>query len=371
MWKTDSVQFPALAQRVVHQAAINLIPLELSLSTMGDGDSALAESCTQFHHFMLAMLEDMVNNAGAYGLHPGELEAFLDGRAINAMKRREPKKTEKFLAVARGAADRYQLFLYFLGAVGEPTSMGMMLTEEAYGAVCKHSAVKKIPLETRLAALKRVGLCFGCVQGGVLVSSERYPQMFVGMCALAKASQPPNHFGAFLFCLCEFRRIAGPYVPVYEDYMHPLDAQKRAVADAIHRYALSLGLRVSVTTYWKINYLYKGKHVMCLETSGNTLRLRVDGGPREWYLEQIHERGEGFIRYFLRHLNYCTACSPSHIGGLTKVFGHTKRICCWPSLSFRIQNPGMDDLENIERFIDFRCAAIQNEKKGAAHAVFL
>lgn len=190
----SKTEYPTYVHMIIHKAAINLTSLEMSLSGMED--PSLINSCTQFYHFMRDLLGDLYENADAYVVRPGELEAFLSGRAINAMKQREPQKTNARLSTARNAAALYQHFLYFLG-----------------------------------------------------------------------------------------------------------------------------------------------------------------------------EHGESFKRYFLRHLNYCTACSTSHIGGITDIFGYRKRICCCPNPSFRIHNPSADDLENIKKMIQIRLEAVEAQKKPSVGSV--
>jgi hypothetical protein len=102
---------------------------------------------------------------------------------------------------------------------------------------------------------------------------------------------------------------------------------------------------------------------MCIDTDNrignkngliNTARLKIDGTSNgsEAYLEKISKQGSKFITYFNIHMNYCTACSTSHIGWIKNIFGRNVRLCGYPH--FRITSPSEKDLAYIKKFIEFR-----------------
>ena len=92
----------------------------------------------------------------------------------------------------------------------------------------------------------------------------------------------------------------------------------------------------------------------------NNARIRVNGGNTDHYIDNISNKGSEFVRYFMKHLNYCTGCSTSHLGWQRKLFGRTVRLCCEPH--FRIVNPSNIDMDNIVEFIQLRKKEILFEK---------
>lgn len=110
---------------------------------------------------------------------------------------------------------------------------------------------------------------------------------------------------------------------------------------------------------------------MCIDTddrfehkSGlvNTVRIRVNGtnhGSKE-YINKISEQGNEFVKYFMKHMNYCTACSTSHMGWKQNVFDRNVRLCGQPS--FRIIEPQEKDIGCVKKFIELRKEMITLEK---------
>ena len=86
----------------------------------------------------------------------------------------------------------------------------------------------------------------------------------------------------------------------------------------------------------------------------------MNGGNTDHYIDNIANKGKNFIDYLRKHMNYCTACSTSHIGWQRELFGHKVRLCCEPH--FRIGNPSIDDINNIIAFIQLRMKEILFEK---------
>jgi hypothetical protein len=268
-----------------------------------------------------------------------------------------------------------------LGNLGERKGDSLLIPAAAYLDKKKYfdktlepkikNLLNQVPYKVRMDALKRVGFIINENPDNTVIISEKYPKMLYAMSELAKAAGKVKTFGEHNFAFCDFRQIFSGYTPKYEDVMITLTVEQREVIDKVHALAKEMKLVSSCTTYWKINYHFKSVQVMCIDTDErfdyktgqiNSVRIRINGtnlGAPE-YLDRIYEEGDAFVKYFMRHKNYCTGCSTSHIGWTKNVFGRNVRLCGHPS--FRIVNPTEGDLDYIKKFIEFRKEMILLEK---------
>lgn len=359
----ELTEFPSTVHRNIYCAARQLTPLARSVAGITDG--ALKASCEAYHAFTLEMLSDMYEHPEAYGLPVMELEKFLGGKKLNSVRRKYPAQTEKLRSQTYNAVNGYQVFLCALARESEVQGGALLLPPGVLEAAGKRACgpSSPIPLNQRLEALKRVGLL---PEGDRLVS-VRHPDMFAGMCALAKSSEKMSSFGYFAFQNLEFRNIGAKYKPAYEDYMNPLVAARRAIADEIHGSALALKARPACNTFWKVDYKYKGAQVMCLENEHGDLGIRITGTYGWDDPALINSRLEGespeFGKYILRHIWGCTGCSTTHLGAFATILGQKRRVCMSGGIGFRWWNPTAGDLEAIQKCLAFRCEII-DELKG-------
>lgn len=376
----SNTDFPTIAHRSIYLMAIRQTPLDISLANASATDELL-KSCRQYHAFVMNMLSDMYNDPLAFGIKAGEYDEFLSGKKENAMKQKLPAKTKAIRSETGNAVPSYFRLLNRFAQFGEVAADGFAITEADYAAIRKnydYSFAKKpegieklIPYKVRLDAFAKSGLMVEeLADGSAKLTNGVYPEMFLAFSKLAKSGRNEKPFGEHNFMFTDFRQIWDRFIPGYEDVTRVLPDTQKEVLDKVCELARSLKLRESCTTYWKVNYHYKGKHVMCIDTETdwmgeryprcNNTRIRVNGAHTKSYTDNIAEKGEEFVKYFMQHLNYCTACSTSHSGWQREMFGRTVRLCSEPH--FRITNPGMEDLEYIEEFIKLRIEEIHLEK---------
>lgn len=375
--------FPSRVHRIIYITALRQTPLSLSLADTGGMEPSLIESCNAYYAYIQSMLSDMYENADSWHLGAGVLDKFLNGKKENAMKQKQPARTLVLRSETYNSVPHYFRFLFTLGQLGNVENQCLMVPAEAYKKIRTvydrefaqkpTGTQKNIAYSDRLKAFQRAGLYVTeQTDGSAKVTCVPYPTMFQAMCVLAKSAAHVKTFGEHNFMFCDFRQIERSYNPCYEDVVSPLSDDQRAVADAIHQMALAMKLRVSCTTYWKVNYHYKGKHVMCLDTDDfngektglcHNVRFRINGSHDDRYLEMITGEGDAFKQYLMKHLNYCTACSTSHLGWFKEMWGRKVRLCCEPH--FRIINPKNTDLKYIRKFIELRMDMIRLEKDEA------
>lgn len=372
--------FPTAVHREIHIAALQLTPPERSLSGMTD--PVLRESCLDYYAFVCDMLADMYADPDNWGQQPGALEAFLYGRKPNQAKRHEPAKVDAQRSIVFSAVPSYQNLLRRLGEAGVCNREGLLVPSEAYQTVRKrHDASlskgktndNRIPYEQRWQALGRVGLSLQALpDGGAQLRCQTHPGMFLALSALAK-SAPNTKTGGVGFQQCEFRQIASSYQPGYQDVVQPLDDAMRARADALHQALRAHKCSASCTTYWKVNYKYRNEQVCCIGTNGNALEVRVNGcygwDDPEIVNKRLRDFEPAFQRYVLRHLQYCTGCSGSHLGCFTTVLEKKKRVCGGGSIGFRVYDPDDVDIACFLRLLELRRAVIDENRMRKKNAV--
>lgn len=348
--------FPTLVHRNIYAAARRVTPLDRSLRDMADGE--MKESGRAFHAFLMDLFSDMYEDPAAYGLPAGLLEEFLHGRKLNGARRQEPAKTERLRSQTVNAVYGYQSLLYLLARGGEVQGGRLKLSPGVLEDAARRTgtASSPIPLDVRLSGLARAGLV---LEGDEMVSL-RHPGMFPAMHALSGASEKMSSSGFFAFQNLEFRNIAAPYKPVYEDYVNPLTASRRAAADRIDACARDLGMRPACNTFWKVDYKYKGVQALCLENATGDLAIRVSE-TYSWddpglINTRLAKQSPEFQRHILRHLWGCTGCSASHLGAFVTILGHKRRVCMGGGIGLRWTNPGPEDLPFI-----FECLKMRRE----------
>ena len=374
--------FPSRVHRLIYLTALRQTPLVNSLKETQGVDESVLDSCKQYHEFVMDMLSLMYQNPDSFGMKPGQYEVFLGGKKENAMKQLIPLKTLEIRSETCNTVPSYFRLLHRFAQFGTANDQSLTIAEETYLNIRKNydadydkkkNTEKSIPYSVRISALNEVGLNLQeLADGSILITNEKYPNMFLAMSLLSKAGWGKKPYGEHNFIYTDFRQIWNEkHLPNYEDFMRVLPDEQKEVIDQVRESAKALGLRESCKTYWKVDYHYKSKHVMLIDSEFdwqgeknprcNNTRIRVNGGNTDHYIDNIASKGDDFIQYFRKHMNYCTACSTSHIGWQRDLFGHKVRLCCEPH--FRITNPSMSDVDNVVKFIQLRNQEILFEKE--------
>ncbi|BCN31005.1 hypothetical protein [Anaeromicropila herbilytica] len=373
--------FPTYVHKVIYLNALRQTPIERSLACTEGIDQEMVRSCQEYYSFVMEMHSDMYEDPSAWGMNPGEYDEFLGDAKENGMKQKYPSKTKALRSKARNCIQPYQHLLLSLGKIGRLTNNALTLPNEEYYGIKKFFDVKLnpklknllnvVPYQVRMNAFQRVGLIITESDDGVTITSNRYPNMLQAMTELARSSEYVETFGGHNFHHTDFRQIFYRYTPKFDDVVQPLIDSHRDIIDQVHALAPELGLTSDCSTYWKVNYHYKGVHVMCIDTDDrfehrsklvNTVRVRINGAMSDLplYLDKIKGQGVEFVNYFMRHLSYCTACSTTHLGWKCEVFGRNVRVCGSPT--FQIINPSELDIEYIRKFVELRKEIIDLEK---------
>ena len=360
---TNQRDFPSTVHRGVYAFARGITPLEYSLAVVTDCN--MRESCTDYHNFIVDTLSDMYDNTEAYYLPVGQLEKFLCGKKLNGMKQKFPSKTKAMLSQERNTTHGYILLFYMLGKTGIMNGNSLIISDEDMELISKNvnTPTSPISLEKRLKALARMG--FLRTDSGFV--STRYPNMFPAMCAFAKRAAKPSGFDFFLFSICEFRNIYKKHRPSWEDYFRPLATDQREMAYRLHDFAVKNKMKPVISTYWKVDYKYKGTQVMCIGSEGDRERLldvRIVGAYNWENHALINDRlakeSPELQKLVLRHIWRCDACATSHLGMHIKVLGKRQRVCGGGQIGFRWRNPAADDFEALRKLIQLRCDFIDN-----------
>ena len=94
------------------------------------------------------------------------------------------------------------------------------------------------------------------------------------------------------------------------------------------------------------------------------VRARICGPINSSYLENVEKCGEDFKKYFMRHLNLCSGCTPSHLAdtsAIRYIFGRKVRFC---SADIAAVFPGftIQDLPYMSKYIELRINEIERSR---------
>lgn len=375
----DKTEFPSMVHRQIYFQALRLTPVEVSLKEVPAEWEALTGSCRDYAAYVRTLLGDMYQEPDSYGMRPGAMEQFLDGKKINRFQRICPAKVDALRSELHDSVYQYFRYLLALGTAGEVEGQRLVIPAAEYKKIrlrfdksCnpkRKIADNRIPYQTRLAALERTGLFIIEQEGAAIVSSKSYPAMLPAMQALAKSAGNVKTFGKQGFYNCEFRQLFHRYTPQYEDVMRPLPKPLRETADNFYDLAMEWKLRPSCTTFWKVNFTWKSTFVVQMSTDGNHLIIRVCGAYRwedqPFFNRLLAEKSVELQKYAVRHLNYCTGCASKHLGMFTEVLGKRKRVCGGGEIGFRVTDPTPEEFLYFKELIQMRQNFIsaQNEAK--------
>ena len=382
--------FPTLLHREIYMKALRLVPPEVSLAELEKTDPIMAASGREFYNFMLELYSDMYCNPDAYGMTPGAYEDFAAGRHYSFIRLRV-KNTGNFYDLSGAQISSYENFIREIALYCNISDGCCYLTYDDFEKVKdlkRITAVKGqhllLPIETVMKNLERVGLYF-CDNGKrIQVISEIYPNMFLSASALKHAVEDTINnpvskklkyfFGEYIDTL-EFRLLQGIYYPNFEDQIRSLSDKDREAVIALDALTKEYKLRPNYKASQNgFEYKYKGQYVMGVWTNGcfaepnskhsswiRYVRCRIAGPVNSSYLENVEKFGDDFKKYFMRHLNLCSGCTPWHLADTSAVryiFGRKVRFCS-DNIAAVFAGFTMDDLPYIKRFIELRIDQIK------------
>ena len=389
-FERNTTEFPTMVHRDIYMKALRLIPPEVSLAELEKTDPIMAASGREFYNFMLELYGDMYCNPEAYDMTPGVYEAFAAGRKWGNIRLRL-KDSCDYYDLSGAQIESYVRFINEIALYCHISENCCYLSYENFEKVKnlkRVTAVKGqhllLPIETVMKNLERVGLYF-CDNGKrIQVISEIYPNMFLSASALKHAVEDTINnpvskklkyfFGEYIDTL-EYRLLHGIYYPDFEDQIRFLSDKDREAVIALDTLAKEYKLRPNYKASQNgFEYKYKGQYVMGVWTNGcfvepnskhsswiRYVRCRIAGPVNSSYLENVEKFGDDFKKYFMRHLNLCSGCTPWHLADTSAVryiFGRKVRFCS-DDIAAVFAGFTMDDLPYIKRFIELRIDQIK------------
>lgn len=377
----EQKRFPTMQHKDIYMTALRARPPEITTAELEKTDPDMAESARQYYAFYMDLLGTMYEEPEAFGFHPGAWEEYAAGRKYTRCLRDNFTRT-KIMSDRSGAELNYYLsFLNNLASRAKPVSEGCVLSAEDFAYVTGYSFLPTrarefpVPTETVLTMLARQGLEFyENPDGGRMVVCHKYPEMFRAMIALQRAvddsiahpkSPKLKYFFAENGCYLDFRQITGNYAPVYEDTARILPEEMRARMDTLRAWAKAYKLKEQVMHYG-LGYYHKSERIIQVwcdwysEPRGHqkdwrrSLHFGISGSWDTVYTDAVLALGDEFKWYFMRHLNYCSGCTPEHLTRpwVVRVFDRPVRICGVPGGVF--ENPTEADMPYVKAYLDLK-----------------
>lgn len=386
-------EFPTMVHRDIYMRALRLVPPEVSLAAMEKTEPATAASGREFYYFIYELYGDMYCNPEAYGMTPGAYEAFAASKNWSHIRLRV-KDACAYYDLSEAQITSYMKFIYETALHCHISDGCCYITYDDFESVkdlTRKTPVKTwrllLPIETVMKNLERVGLYFRDDGSRIQVVHEMHPNLFLSAAALCHAVEntiinPVSkkykyYFGDYMDTL-EFRLLQGPYYPDFEDQIRTLSDKDRESVIALDNLAKTYKLRPNYkASQLGFDYKYKGEYVMTVWTNGcftepnkkytswnRYVRARICGPINSSYLENVEKCGEDFKKYFMRHLNLCGGCTPSHLAdtsAIRYIFGRKVRFC---SADIAAEFPGFtsQDLPYMSKYIELRINEIERSR---------
>ena len=342
----------------------NVIPISESLTDdlVCEIGEELAESCRDYYDFYTEMLRDMYENPGEYKLNAGMYESTLNGRKYYAVRR-----SEGDAAVKKCPTDLQRSFFLFLMNIGLKgtisgdslvfeSSLFNKLVSDSVKNKAKDYLIKK-PAD-RINLLERAGLRFQQNDDSVSITCAVYPKMFPALCSLAKNTDEKS------FLSCPLAAVSRKFKPDYTCSTRIMSGEEKSFTDEIILHMKKHKLKTEYG-YGGISWVDRGKTLVFAgykdpaPFKSPVFTISVMGiyswnSPDE-YLAEIENTSETLKKYFIRHLQYCQACSPNDPceKNYYNIYGSKKRLC-GGACFINDKNVRKENLPYIKQIIDIR-----------------
>jgi hypothetical protein len=338
---TESIKkFDFISQRAVHSYLKSLAPLQVVIPEGAASTEAdeIKASQKDLHAFYQALYQAMMDDPASFGLSTTPDDGLSDHEE-NMTQRKQELNLK--LKKPRELISKALEFLTLAGLKDSLTEQGLELPKVDYAAFVGKSK----PLKTMLAGMEGAGLAIDLQAGSVLLSSDRFPKMFLALKSLAQACAANSDVkdGRFNFARCDFR----VHQPGYK--VQPLDIYRvfpgadYAILEELHRFFTDRGYKVDVNNNdvhgWEVTYQGEKKikasplfEVHYSERFFTPLRLFIkcaSSGRIVPVLEQQPEFLQEDFRKRVIRCGDCGWCKNSKILGPTEYTyqGETFTIC--------------------------------------------
>jgi hypothetical protein len=345
-------------QNEIENIVVKITPISVSLANVNGIDPDLVEGCREYYEFVNELLEDLYLHTGEYELPDGnKLNILLDGTNLSDFRRKNPSqinKVNQLVSNSKGAF-KFLQFIMGLGKLGNYCDHKLTLTLDQYNTII--TKVNPKSSQSCVDAFRKNGLAI-TQNEKVVVESDR-PNLLLAIKKLADSIDTVKTFGEQGFLYCEFRQIFRGHTPNYDDVTRPLTPEVKKTMDSLHKYMLEMKASPSCTTFWKVNYKYKGIQLAQISTEGRNGRIWVYGSDNSLLNKMLSEEDDDFKQFALDNLRACICCSTKHNGGFpVNVLGHEKYLC-GSAISFSVLDPSAENFDFVRRLLDLRVKLIK------------
>jgi hypothetical protein len=354
-------KFAFISQRAVHTCLSSLAPLQVVIpeNTTTSERIEIEASQKDLHAFYQALYQAMMDDPASFGLSTTPDDALSDHEENMTQRKQELnlklKKPRELIAKALE-------FLMLAGVKGALTGQGLVLAEAEYFAFIGKSK----PLKILLAGMESAGLAIRIEDGNAVLSSTRFPKMFLALKSLAQACAANNDVkdGKFNFARCDFQVLQPGYkVQALDVYRVFLDADYTRLED-LHRFFTERAYKDEVKDNdvhgWEVTYQGDKKikasplfEVHYSERFSTPLRLSIkcaSSGRIVPVLAQQPELLQDDFRKRVIRCGDCGWCKNSKILGPTEyTYKEETFNICWYSFP-DIYDLGPETVELIQQY---------------------
>ena len=349
MFDKNQTEFPSDAQYKIWRWGVHILPLDITLpaevkNTLGDD---LAGGCVQMRECLLEIMNDMYNRAEP--ISPSFILEFMIEMNLY------------------GELEGYNI-VYPLD-----------IWEEKIAKKLTYRKDKKMDarVDMRKKALDIAGIKIENIDDRVVISSKKYPKMFLPMYKLAKLKLKEKNVDN-CFTYCDFRYLDKNYkYNIYQNALVFLSDEGLQIIGLIDKYASRYGFKKKMSTKsfckkYSLDYYYKDQlilRVSCGASSFDNHAAKVflrfyspyivnnPQSNKDIFFDLLNQEPHEYKDLFFKHMQRCAACRTCKGGDVVDIVGKKSRICNYNGLSFT-KHMELKDMPFIERMLDLRIKAI-------------
>lgn len=314
-----------------------------------------------FYEFIENHYRSMLNDPEKYLVPTSKYDAYI--QSGKAKKRREKEHytdamESKLRNTVQQAIRFYSGFLYNIGMAAEsidPADYSLVIPKDRMLQIKDDMMRTQTHIykdnELRYQKLRQLGIRIKEDRKFCIVSSEKYPKMFLGLWVLCKAKESKYHYLNYLRADYEGTEKESPDI---QDVLETIRADHQIIIKELQNVLQGIKVRMKIKPFnaitsgakWKVEYQYKGKNILGFYAAPDYMMICIYFNSHDnienmskRLQEENHELYQWYKSKFPERLCKCRY-------NRRVLFGDEYRRICGFSNRAQISNPTDQDLIN-------------------------
>lgn len=362
LFDMNQKDFPSTAQKSIWHASLYMAPFKVVIpeNTFGFDADVISSGEEDFYRFMQNMYYNMYNTPDIFYIPTAPYDDYMQNRKNKLIGRKKVESRHQtdakectLRSIFQQSIMFYQKFFYEIGCIGTPNRKYIHLSPEEYETVLANLEMPKIKGEQRkrISSLENLGIIVTQTDTDVVITSEHFPMMFIGLYVLCNSKKDKYTYMNYLRCdyssinqsepsLSDVQRLLPQNLSEIIDKFNAYFSQKNAKIKFKPLSATTLGSR------WKVIYTIKGKSVFGFYADINYLNLSLYFNDSKYISEiasQLEAENTALYHWYCNRIQERLCKCPKN---RLVLLGSIRRRICGLMNRLDIENPTNIDFEN-------------------------